>query len=214
MNKNINFRRGNIGLILGGVLTIAAIAVAGFFLWQKSQVKSVSIEVSWEKCIKDPTARIMESYPMRCVTDDGRYAVQPLPEEEKKKLQVYKYPVLNYSFEYPIDWKIKEGVGPAGDKSVEILDPSGERMILFNEFLGGTGCLESPPNSRTSFQIGTETINWLDFCGTKNFYLRLESLSGQEIKLEIYFVGQNEESTAREILKTVEGLKIVDEDAF
>lgn len=75
-------QKGNVVLILGGFLAIAAIAVAGFFLWQRSQVKPAPNEVSWEECIKIPEARVQESYPARCVTPDGRSATQPVVQNE------------------------------------------------------------------------------------------------------------------------------------
>lgn len=51
----MNFRRGNIGLVLGGILAIAAIAVAGFFLWQGSQNTTQPISEEEKSKLQPPS---------------------------------------------------------------------------------------------------------------------------------------------------------------
>lgn len=107
------------------ILTLIMTVAGGFFVWQKNQVEPVSKEVSWEECTKDPTARIMESYPARCATDDGKFATQPLSEDEREKLQP------------PVDQ----------DK---IVDPKGEGILSCQsdsdcQYYSCKGCFSSEP---------------------------------------------------------------------
>ncbi len=68
------------------IIALTAVLVGGFFLWQKSQVKPLPTKISWEECVKDPQAVIMEIYPAKCSLPDGRFANQPISEVEKNKL--------------------------------------------------------------------------------------------------------------------------------
>lgn len=62
------------------ILALIAVLVGGFLLWQKSQVKPVSTKITWEECVKDSQAVIMEIYPAKCSLSDGRYAIQPVSD--------------------------------------------------------------------------------------------------------------------------------------
>src|SRR3989338_7640514 len=109
-------RKGNVFLVLAGVLAILAFAVGGYLYISGAQEKPPK-EISWEECIKLPGAKVQYSYPGQCVTSDGQKAIQPLSDEEKKKLEppsetsswkTYVNASLQFQFNYPASWKIRE----------------------------------------------------------------------------------------------------------
>lgn len=58
--------------------------VGGLFAYQEyTRAPQVS---SYEECIKIKGSVVQESYPSTCVTKDGKQFIQPLIDEEKKKL--------------------------------------------------------------------------------------------------------------------------------
>ena len=81
----MNFRKGNITLIVLPILLIIGVAVGGY-LYLQNQNKVKNQPLTWEECIKVPGAMIMEMYPAKCSTPDGRSAIQLLSDEEKKNL--------------------------------------------------------------------------------------------------------------------------------
>src|SRR3989338_1824594 len=109
-------RKGNVFLVLAGVLAILAFAVGGYLYLSGAQEKPPK-EISCEECIKLPGAKVQYSYPGQCVTSDGQKAIQPLSDEEKKKLEppsetsswkTYVNASLQFQFNYPASWKIRE----------------------------------------------------------------------------------------------------------
>ncbi len=83
----MNPRRGNVLFLLVGAFAIVAIAIAGYFTWSRYITPPNKAPLTWEECLKVPGATMLMTYPGQCVTPDGRKVVQPLSEEEKKKLQ-------------------------------------------------------------------------------------------------------------------------------
>lgn len=83
---------------LKGQATILAIvfivvvftALVGYLYLSNRELKfstPKTAPLTWEECLKQPSAIVQESYPGVCRLPDGRSAVQPLSEAEKKKFQ-------------------------------------------------------------------------------------------------------------------------------
>lgn len=155
MNKNINFRRGNINLILGGVLAIAAMAVGGFFLWQKSQNATI----------------------------DGNHATQPISEDEKKKIQPLldssAWKTLRnkhgWTIKSPPDWKVFSPSAPPTP-----VEPEYGIGVVFQ---GPDGCFDS--GLRCGFlTVFFDSKNFEDPLMTpKKFLLESSSFVGGNRKL-------------------------------
>lgn len=82
---------------------------AGYYLFNQQKLQNIN---SFEECAK--YYPVMESYPAKCNTPDGRHFVQELSDEETKKLQppegdetanwkTYTNSDFGYSIKYPTD---------------------------------------------------------------------------------------------------------------
>lgn len=77
--------------ILAIVFIVVILTALAVYLYPKNRELKSSVPkfvpLTWEECLKHPGATVQERYPGVCRLPDGRSAVQPLSEEEKKKLQ-------------------------------------------------------------------------------------------------------------------------------
>ena len=80
-------QRGNVWLLVLATAAVAAVAISGYFYWQKAN-KPVS-ELTWEECVKIPNARILQSYPEICVAPGGTKVTQPFSKEERGTGGIY-----------------------------------------------------------------------------------------------------------------------------
>lgn len=67
--------------IVVGIVVLVGIVGGGYYFIQQQKIKNIN---SFEECAK--VYPVMESYPARCATPDGRSFTQELSEEEKKKI--------------------------------------------------------------------------------------------------------------------------------
>lgn len=77
---------GFVGWGLALIALVAALGVGGTArsFWERLTTNNAT---SWEDCLKARGSSMLFSYPGVCVTADGRQFVQPLTEEERKKIQ-------------------------------------------------------------------------------------------------------------------------------
>ena len=89
-NRSVKNLKAQTTILAIVFIVIVSAALVGYLYFQNRELKSSaprSTTLTWEECLKLPKAIIQESYPGVCRLPDGRSAVQPLSEEEKKKLQ-------------------------------------------------------------------------------------------------------------------------------
>ena len=73
-------------LVLTVLAVLAIFAGAGFYIYQNYSKSKVNSKITdFESCAKAGNP-VTASYPGQCHTSDGRIFVQPLSEEEKKRL--------------------------------------------------------------------------------------------------------------------------------
>lgn len=80
-------KKGNILVVVLSTVLIVSVGVFGYFFLQSK--KQVATPLTWEECINNPNHRPMMElfFPLICRLSDGRSVIQPLSDEEKKKLQ-------------------------------------------------------------------------------------------------------------------------------
>lgn len=105
--------------ILVGILIIAAVVGGGYYFYNQNKIKDIN---SFEECA-NAGYPVMEIYPEKCRTPDGRVFTKELSAEEKKKLQPPQstssvdemadwktFKTSIFSFKYPIGYTVTEGV--------------------------------------------------------------------------------------------------------
>jgi len=98
-----------LGLILLVLLTVTTV---GFLANQIKKLKQKAQRpTSYQECTEAPGSKVQETYPAICATKDGVRFVQPLSEEEQKKLKPPEetenwkaYTNQEFSFKYPSTW--------------------------------------------------------------------------------------------------------------
>lgn len=116
-------------------ITVVSVTLVGYLYLKNREIKSSASNpapLTWEECLKQPKSIVQESYPGVCRLPDGRSAVQPLSEEEKKNLQP---PNTEESF-------------CGGIASIEC--PSGFECRLEGNYPDAGGvCVESSPEAKS-----------------------------------------------------------------
>ncbi len=128
--------------LIVGILILAAIG--GMYFFQKREaIKKIS---SFEECNK-AGYQVFLSYPGKCHTPDGRSFIEPISEENKKKLQSPSssdetanwktFSNNNYSFKYPVDWSIQDQPKDSTNRYSEVVNIknlSGSVAIILSPF--------------------------------------------------------------------------------
>jgi hypothetical protein len=89
------------------LISIFAVFIATFFIWQNNELKKLLAINSFEECAKANGSQIQTTEPPKCITKDGREFEGPRKEEAKEDIWE-KYESQNFSFIYPAGVKIKE----------------------------------------------------------------------------------------------------------
>lgn len=107
--------KGNILLIFLFVTGIVAASAGGYLWWQNEKAKNEPL--TWEECTKVPNAKMLLSYPGQCIAPDGRKVVQPLSEDERKRLEIdggaanwktFTDSGRKFTFQYPEDFVLEQ----------------------------------------------------------------------------------------------------------
>jgi hypothetical protein len=80
---------------------VAAVIISGVYYWQYGGKKTGSVVTSYDQCIKDPNARILETYPEQCVLPSGQKFVNPNQTASNGVTSDWKtYTNTKYGFEF------------------------------------------------------------------------------------------------------------------
>lgn len=110
-----SIQRGIATLIILAILLVTGVAIASayFIFYQNQQkLKPINSITDFESCVKAGNP-VTASYPGTCRTSDGKSFVQPLSDEEKKKLDD-QFKVLSSPFPSPSDETANPDPGSAG----------------------------------------------------------------------------------------------------
>lgn len=187
-------RKGNaliIGIIIGMVV-MAAIGGAYYLGIQKNT---------------SATNTVQPQLPSGTVNKN----VSPSPSVQPVNLKTYKSSRYGFAFQYPSEWSLSEEPGIVNTSETNVL-----LKIQDKEVLGiyaaippmGCGPVDESSVTKSTFQIGTTTIEAENFCGEKtSFILQMLNDDNKEIDVWVQFVTTPQEELGRDVLKSITGLK-------
>ncbi|MBI3485802.1 hypothetical protein HY025_02550 [Candidatus Daviesbacteria bacterium] len=128
----------------------------------------------------------------------------PVPTLTPVFLKTYTNDKLGYSFKYPSNWLVNSFQNGDYNKGITIVDEHDWEVItMYQEPGSRAGC--SIPTEYKKIQFEASLVNVLFDCD----HPRVKTKNGQEFRFEMKFFGYPPEAKALELLKTVQGLTIV-----
>jgi len=183
------------------IVVLASMAVGGYYFVKLSKPAEV------QKVYQTPTSPA----PLTSTPEPTSSVLTQSGSADLTNWKTYTSTRYGFSFQHPPTWYINEE-NSDGEVNVflsESADPS-KRIISIYASPPGIGCgpVDEDKITYSDFEFGNQTIKSIrNFCGNKNWFI-LDTKNNQSKSISVWatFVTTPHEQTAREVLKTVQGL--------
>lgn len=125
------------------IIVIGVVGLLGWVFWQNVNKATGSSVTNYEQCVAAPGSKMLETYPVQCITSDGRSFTGPLNGDTVAE-KTYCTEAEKLCFSYRDDWTIKEfmieGAEP-GSKTdlIEVTSPDESMKLTLESGIGGLG---------------------------------------------------------------------------
>lgn len=128
--------------------------------------------------------------------------------------RTYNSTKYSYSFNYPTSIDVKEEKVNGEINVLVSRDPNDQNMFVIYSEGPGIGCGRTDPSKikTTAVNFNNKQLSISNFCGSDALYtFHAKNSTGRELIVYIYFIGDKNEKTGREILNTITGLEPVED---
>src|SRR5690606_9593840 len=128
----------------------------------------------------------------------------------------YENDTHGFAFDYPADWNVEVSEhSVASEPRISLVNPNGERRLGFYVD-AAMGCEEMPTGDEeeTTLLIAETEVMLAKDCNQSWGFIQAQPATGSSV-LTITpgdFLGSPEEAIVREVLKTVEGLTVIEQE--